>query len=481
MSATDYYQPHVWIDGVQLAEHRGIAGITPVADLSIKWGASDWWQTFDASRLTVTLLDPFGELLSIRRGAEIVVTVDPDGRTLFRGTMDASTAKFRERTTPQGVRVPVWEVRIEAFDPLAKLAADRQHGPTYAGRNAQQNTLHWGRQRILERFESLTQRSPVPIAYTYSTWWQSTDQHLIDSPNSYVYPCAPYTTQQNISVLQVLRRSARILHPLNRPYFDHEENTIRLLRPQVDQWATMSARVDLGDTHPIDIARTGGDVLTVNGADLEPASGALSLHLKPQDHLKFANLVQRREELVTPQSGSGFWGTHYDVVDAYGSTVTISGDASASVELETDLSAGWAWPDDALGSLGTLMRATHQWREIPKIRYRVGKTETSHTALHDALFRAQPKVSSAYPERLLGFALVNTQLQWAASLPYFSVVGGELRYTAKSGWVVDANPATIATNPSTGTRLTDAGSHWTGDVYINAADPSLTVADFQLI
>lgn len=479
MSASDYYQPHVSINGRQLNESRGLHGLSPVADIQIKWGGNDWWENIDPSRLSMTILDPHGELLSLERGVDVTVTIDPLARVLFRGTLDASRATLSHVQNARGEVVPVWSVEIEAFDPLAALAADRQHGPYYLARNAQINKLHWGRSLIFERHSDLQGRCDPRIIWRYPDWMKQLDD-VLGVPDN---PVAPYTTQQNVSVLTVLRQTARIENPLNRPFYDHERGEVRLVKPLAPvttparnaEVATINGKISL-NRYSVSTA----PATELDAAHIRADAGRLSLSLKPQDNLYRCAIKSRYLMLRPADTAAGINGTYYEMAELEPPrSVSAQLGDGATAELETDLifTFNQGVPSALYDGLATLMRATHAFRLPPVFSVAIGKKAlTGERTVFERLFRAQPTYNLD-TDIAEGFTLVNTPLQWAGTLPSFSVVGGELRYTARSGWMVTCNPATIPTQPTTGTTLGNV----TNALPISQAADRYTVADLQAL
>ena len=480
MSEPDYFQPHVYLAGKQLNESANLQGMTPVADISIKWGARNWYGEIEPSTARLLILDPYGDLLHMKSGAEVKITLYPRGKVLWQGTLDEATFVWTVRRDAAGNDVPMWEVEITAYDALGLMAGDRKHGPTYVPRNGQQNTLHWGRCLISERFRDLAYRAPLPLIAEIDPYWEAVDEAAILPPTA-IFPVAPYTTQQNVSVLHVLRKSARILHILNRPYVDHESGTIRLARPPLAKWTAGTVTPTGATGQPLKLKRTQepkSQVIELPARTLE-AVNALQLSLNPEDYLTHARAIQRREELQTPTAGSGYVGTHYDVFDAPGHTVTIWQDRESvsSVELETDLSAGYVY-GDYFSEIAELIEYTRNWQTPPPFRVHIGKTyPTDGFAAATYFLRAQPYVGS-FGETHAAFAMVGSPLQWGGKIPHFAIVGGELRYTAESGWVVECYPAPLPTKDDSEKTLADFP---TVSARIDSADPDLTVGDFQLI
>lgn len=481
MSAHDYYQPHVYIDGRRLNELADIDGLTPIADLKIKWGANDWWSHVEPAEARLTLIDPRGELLNLAPGTSIMITADPDNRALFRGTMAASTARYRHITNSRGTRYEVWEVEVIAHDPLAGLAANRSHGPTYAVRNGVQDLLHWGRQSIEERFAELDLRCAAPVAYTLPAWCQSIDTAWL-ADTTQPAPMAPYTTQQNVSALTVLRQSARIFDWTARPYYDPILHQVRLISaPSL----TSAIRRTIGFTDDFRPSIAHGSAFTLDAAELQPASGSIELALDPLEFVNHVALLKRRETLKPADLAAGYWGSHYEIEEVYGETTGVGGENGTTIELTYDL-GGTSWTPASASQAAAAIMLNAKWggfRAIPPLRYEPGKTQST-TVGHDRLFRAAPwpLANSQHPV----YGLVNTPLAWSATMPMFSIVGGELTYQARRGWIVDATPAPVWTQSATGSTLGTlaAGAdpiNITSWAELEMFDPRITLADLQLI
>lgn len=484
MSDHDYYQAHVYIEGRKLNESSELDGLTPIADLKIKWGASDWWSPVEPSTLEAIIIDPHGELLNAEPGSEIVITRDPDNTVVFRGKLESSSARFGYGTNRHGSRVPRWEVQINAFDALGSLAADRKHGPTYLPRNGSFNALHWGRQTIGERFTDLNTRSPIPIAWSHTTETRLMDEYVEANPGD-AYPTSPYSEQQNVSVLEVLRKSARIFYPMNRPYVAHSMTSIGLFRPTQQMAAS---HINFGFESGVGLVRTGPINLEVDASHLQVESGGISVDLRTVEAFNYMTLKQRSEFLKPADTEAGYFGQHYEVEDIFGSpTVAITDKfGSSTLEMETDLNG--RWDPDINWSNGpvAIMRSPHGWRAPVTFSFSPGKTEAADRDLEVYYFlRAEPASFSAI---MAAFTFVNTPLQWGGTIPSFSIVGGELRYTARHGWKATMNPAPIYTDPrdrpADGLTLGDVAGipdQTAAGMPISAAQTNLTVADFQLL
>src|SRR5690606_3800831 len=132
MSAVNYYQPHVYLDGKLLTDAAYSTSPVAVPDSSIKWGGTDWCENIDAAALDLTLLDPHGDLLGQAAQQRIEIRRDPDNVIVFRGTVDSITSRYGKTTDPRtGKPRDMWTHRIKALDPLALLQRDRRRGPSY--------------------------------------------------------------------------------------------------------------------------------------------------------------------------------------------------------------------------------------------------------------------------------------------------------------------------------------------------------------
>ncbi len=455
MSARDAYQPHVYIDGTLLAENVELAGLTPVADISIKWGTNDWWSNVEPSTANLLILDPRGDLLSLEKGAEILVTADPDGRTMFRGYLETSTATWAKRRTPSGQTVPLWEVEVEATDPLTALAADRSRGPIYAARNAAVNRLHWGRCSVIERYIDLQNRCAQQIVFKYPSWLKSIDDTW--SPQG-DYPVLPYTFEQTVSALTVLRKTARIEHPLNRPFYDPTTNHIRLLRPPTPSSTPAKNAALTVASGKLVMNRSVSSVPAseIDASMIVADAGKVRLDLKEYDLINRITLKSSYTVFRQADPDAGIYGTHYEIREL-AQPVTLTGGLGdgSSVELETDFifTTNQNIPSSVYAGVTTLMNSARGWRQPPRFSFDV-RDRLPLPAPLAALFRAAPAYDDA-TDTFTAFTFVGSPLQWAGTMPSFAVVGGELRYTAKKGWQVTCQPVAVPTQIDTGTTLGD--------------------------
>lgn len=439
MSAANYYQPHVYLDGVLLDEHAGSAGLVAVADFTIKWGEKDWWSNIDPAKLDLTLLDPQGALLGHATNQTIEIRRDPDDRIVFRGTIDNITSSYGETTDPStGDRRDMWTHRIAAQDPTAQLARDRRRGPTYDERDIAPYRLHWGPCYMSERKADLATRSPISIMF---------DSSLLDQYDGatpiLIFPVPAYERQQVVSTLTVLRNTARISHPLNRPIYLPSEHLIRFVAP-------MGAAPGLGNHLEAgkivlgletDFGSDTAEAVVLPGSQLSIEGGiAAGSALREQ-----VNRVEMTGRATRPNTFVVTPGEQRYMENVENSTAfTVpgtDGDPQMTVQLESDYSSGF-WYEEMVTSFTTLIRAalapTYGAPTFEPFTYQFEKHAPAPAWALPWLI-AGPTLTTLH--RPVVYHLIESLTNWVPGVLPFSVVGGVIKYTHRRGWQVSLNPA----------------------------------------
>lgn len=440
MSAANYYQPHVYLDGVLLDEHAGSAGLVAVADFTIKWGSNDWWSNIDPAKLDLTLLDPQGALLGNASNQTIDMRRDPDNRRIFRGTIDNITSSYGAVTDPAtGERRDMWTHHITAQDALAELARDRRRGPTYDMRDIDPYRLHWGPCYMSERKYDLGARSPVQIEFEPTLL----DQYDGATP-ILIYPVPAYERQQVVSLLTVLRNTARISHPLNRPIYIPSENIIRFIAPKKSFSPGLgnhlaAGKIVLGTTE--DFGSDSAEEVLLPGSKLS-IEGGIAAGSALRERVNRVELSGRGTRPNTFTVVPGEQRYMENVQNSTAFTVPGSGnDPQMTVQAESDYSTGFWHPE-----MFTLFSALVHDALAPVYGAPTFEPFTYQYAKHAPApawavpwLAAEPALTSLH--RPVVYHLTESLTNWVPGVMPFSIVGGTIKYTHRNGWKVSLNPA----------------------------------------
>lgn len=429
-----YYKPHVYINGERLPEGRGATGLSPIASFRIKWGATDWYSNVEPAELTLSLIDPLGEFLDFttEKNIPIRITRDDiydgvDSHTVFTGTVIAAESELGKIQRADGSIVQTWITTLTARDPLQHLADNRTHGPRYYPRPGpgEGPDWHFGPCTMRERKNDLDARSPVGID------WEPVNalDWLDDEPIMVILPIPGYETQQNVSSLTVLRNTARISNPMNRPYYDPQRQLIDFIKPPT---AGATLRVNNGN-----ITSTSTDLgRTLDGHHFRPING-ISASTEASEQVSHIELVQRACIPIGIQNNNPSRQTDES------STVrqAVAAPSRMTVSLDTDFGRGYdmspTWDYTfALTAWGTYGKQTTgplKWRLTDDLIW------PDAPEYAELFLNPFPPMSVNSP---ITFSLVNSLTNWAPGTGSFSVVGGEISYTPE-GWDVTINPAAV--------------------------------------
>lgn len=435
MTTPDPYQPHVYIDHPSIApgplsETKGLDHVAPIRSIEIVWGAPDWYTDIDPAILTLDLIDPRGDLIDIPAGTPIRITRDdpasgPDSVTVYRGTITAIDARYRPRTHPETrIEIDSWDVTLTATDPLGELAADRRHGQTYPARELSDKHMHWGPCTLPERETDLEARAPAPIFWPIGNWPTAV------GPVGGYYPVACYEKQQNVSVLTVLRQTAKIHGIFARPSYYPDRNEIRFDHPTLG--ARLYIHATTGELTENDFAVTvipASRFALDDGVEL--SSGAVEqintfgLELRYEKHNTTSTPTTLEMSAATHQHAFG---------DGPQSTFQVTADLSEKF-FDTVSIPGYDSP---------LFEVTFGMYRLPVLSWRPDPTKDT-TDLIAALLNPAPPLAQLLDTNFYDFMQfypVGAITSWSPRAGGFAVVGGTLNYDAR-GWEATLNPASV--------------------------------------
>jgi len=468
MSAVNYYQPHVYLEGRRLTENAPAQGLAAVADLKVKWGSADWFENVDPAALDLTLLDPHGDLLGHATGQRIEIRRDPDDSIVFRGTVDNIKSTYGKTNDPRtGKPRDMWRHRIKALDPLAEMQRDRRRGPTYNSRDFVPYRMHWGPCYMGERKEDISTRSPVPII------WQSTYLDQFDGTTPIViFPVPAFERSQVVSLLTVLRQTARVSNPMNRPFYFPSEHLIRFIAHPDDYSHGYSNGLN-GDGNIILTARTADEEVVLPGSALS-IEGGIQAGTALREQVTRVEVGQR-------MTGSAWMGGGTPEQDYLENTTrsfakdVFPNETQMTVQVESEFSYGYMNPDrefwmgyDIFVSLDGIYGAP----SFEPLQYRFAKHEP---APEWALPWLTPEIPSTTLGEPIVYHLIESLTNWVPGTLPFSILGGQLHYTHKRGWEVTLNQVPRG--------LVDNGPQTLGDITTaqtigNVGDQAL-IADWQ--
>lgn len=465
MSAANYYQPHIYIDGAKLIEAAPADGLAAVADFTITWGAKDWFSNVEPARLDLTLLDPYGELIALAKQQRIEVRRDPSNELVFLGSIDDVESAYGETTDPRtGERRTMWRHKIRAYDPLAALARDRRRGPEYLARDIAPYRLHWGPCYMTERKMDFERRSPVPVAWEPSLL----DQYDGVTP-ILIFPVSAYERQQVVSLLTVLRNTARITDPFNRPYYFPSEEQIRFVKP--GDPSSGLTNIEAGPGILMSTKVDDGRHVLLSGFDIAAADGVkASTALREQvTRLELTTRATKPTTFVSTDTSRYMENVEESIaIDA----VPRAGQ-QMTVQYESDFSAAF-WYTAAEVRAGQsaflAMHYIHGSASLGPLKYRFDKHAAAPPWALPLLSPAPPLHNGAP----IVYHLVNSLTNWIPNARPFSVLGGVLRYTHRYGWEIEMHPSPVGTadgRPTLGDIKTRNRIEWVWD--------RTTVADWQ--
>lgn len=459
---SDYITPIIKIGGKTVTGDQ-VDGLTAVREMRIKWGSDNWFSDVDPAELTLELIDPWGEFPDlIRSQTPVTVSFYYDLKTwqLFTGTVETVTAQYVGEWLNNH-----WRISLTALDPTAQLARDRNHGPQryQRPRDAKNNTLlyqHWTGRDYAERCKDLQDRCPVAINWPaampmlpgreafYANAWSKWDINGDDSTEIFGSPVSGYDPSANVSVLTVLRNTARMIDFLARPYYNANREQIEFHYPaqtpvigRLSQTAKglQSTRAQLREIIP--------------GEHCAPVDG-LKLTNEPIDTVNRVEISYRPQKYIeNDATKQQYWGTADD------KTVAVSFETTKpqiTAQITTDSGSEWStphWSNSQLDQLRTLLSKLDDKTAPPPFTIHAGKISvwleesTPITRLAVKLLNTAP---SGY-----AYTLVNNLLGWRVDTAPFEIVGGEIAYTPRKHWRVTVNPAVSPrTNESTA-RVSD--------------------------
>lgn len=463
---TEHTRPYILLNGRRLSTSRTFHGLTPLQGLKITWGAKDWYSNIEPSQLTLTLIDPFGDTLEtdveesqieVRRALWHTEPANDSGETvLFRGTVKSTSSRLIYYSSPiTGKNNPVWETTLTAVDPLGKMAQDRSHGPSWPSREylAPHDRMHWGPSTMRERRQSIDSRSPVPIVWEPTNLDQYDDYADDDDLLFYwLSPVTPYEKQANVSVLTVLRNTARIGDVTNRPFYFPDEDRIRLIKPVPRSPIAQGVNgiAYLSGQHLIP-----GDVVAIED-DIRVSTTAT-------DQVTRAALAQRTERRGADT---------YDIEEIVMERTAVTAAAQLTVQLTTDYAAKWGLESTWADAITELIENTYGRQTLAPLIYEQKRTDPDGEWFN-IFVRTTPLLDADEARDYLETAhLVGSLTNWAPRTGPFSIVGGELTFTDNS-WRAISYPANVGTYP--GILLGDLIS----DQTIAEQPPHLFVADYQ--
>lgn len=442
MSAANYYQPHVYLDGKLLTESAPARGLAAVANFKIKWGSRDWWNNVDAAELEMTLLDPHGELLGLGAQQRIEIRRDPDDARVFVGSIDEIKSRYEQTTDPAtGANRDMWVHKIKASDPLGDLQRDRRRGVEYNQRDIQPYRLHWGPCYMSERKEDISGRSSVPIE------WEPTylDQYDGAVPIA-IFPVPAYERNQVVSLLTVLRNTARISHPLNRPLYFPSDNTIRLIAPtllDISQ-GTTNRRDETGWLFSLRPANT---ERALNGTEVMVPGDQLSITGGIATGSALTEQVNRVEITIRATRPTSFVGSdpdrYMENVESSFEVSTPRGTAQMTVQVDSDFSAGFMYEEPQASFRLRILQSLDPVFGAPTfepLKYKFNKHKPAPAW-------AEPWLTPEVPLANVGggtlrpiiYHLMKSLTNWVPDSRPFAVIGGTLTYSNKLGWEASVN------------------------------------------
>ncbi|WP_166985214.1 hypothetical protein [Canibacter zhoujuaniae] len=477
-------KPIIAINDIDLDVNDLDGDILPVRELSIKWGANDWFEDYEPAILKLNLLETNGiwQDWAGTEKANITVRVNPTPDSelyIFRGQVtqvEASPLKI----TRNNHQETVWEVQIEATDPLGAMARDRRRGYVYPllG-NGKPEGYHWAGGTNKDRRKALDERCPVPIMWQKMMLDENDD--LRDTGVLAVGTCAGYEHTQTVSALTVLRNTARMIHLLARPAYDPVNHRVIFFRPSGSgrysrNWKNYPA----------------GEKTHVAGSDIRVLSGTACIG-KPVLSLSPTNQVNRLEievrgegaELVERRPGAPrekVWRSASEnyVLTAFGAD---KNESQSTLQITTDYSLGWHFGEyleqlQGQGALRVLLRNL-QGRRVPQPFTVKLKTNADVEKIGaDLAFRFLTPFIHLRTNGLTQqpYFINESLLNYRGVTDIFAICGGEIRFTNSSGWLVTPTPtATPQYLESANAYLRDLES----STAIKDIDNSETITDWE--
>lgn len=473
MSDVNYYQPHIIIDGERLPEGGPADELTPVADFKLKWGASDWYSDVDGTTLELTLLDPLGSFLNFGdlQKKRVTITRDPDSTKVFDGTIDEVSVEYGRMTDPRtGKPRTMWRYDITAYDHLGALARDRGRGPQFNSREGADGRLHWGPCTMAERKGNLDTRTAGRIQWVPTPIDEWDNEEVF-----YFWPVAAYERQQVVSVLTVLRQTARIAHPFARPHYNPITDRIQLIRPPDGDQGTLS-NTGFGDWYIELGTPSNGHCIMLT----EPweAVGGISGTTTALEQATQVEYIMRYEDFQRDQDPP-----YYQMVEGGGEVMTAVnpekvGTSQMTIRLESDLAWTFNFYPFHLGHpVWSLLDPIYGRISPSDVEYRFDKHSPAPDG-YEAFLSPHPTIDPFYTDmpRYQTYYFTPSILNTLPDTGPISFVGGELSYSSKRGWRTLMHPAP-APQPSTiitlGDTIAEAEIGWVNDESI--------IADWQHI
>lgn len=471
-SAPDPYRPHVYIGATRLTGGRGSRALSALIGLTIKWGAKDWYSNVEPAELSLRLLDRVGDYLDLADEEDSLIRIvrddpvsGPRSVIVFRGRVESSTAEHTTIQNPNtGEPEDAWIVSLSAFDPLNQMAQDRKHGQRY-GAPAPTDSgedWHFGPCRMKNRKSELNARRSATID------WEPTEFDQFDEASPiFIMPVPGYQTNQNVSALTVLRQTARISQPLNRPYYNPTADVIDFIAPPLE---AQPRRLDNGQLTSSDENRTH----ILNGA-LVPAVGGIKVSSEAVEQVTRLELAQRSNIDITAgqtrRRETDERSTPYNVVSKNAPQMTVS--------LTTDYGSGYDVPPQWGVPIYSIISGTYGMQTPGPLSWtvkRAAKRSPETVDRHARWFLTPFPPHRDDLDSPMVFQLMNSITNWAPGTGPFAIVGGVIEYTAE-GWSATLNPAAV---PTTGSArpLTTLGDI-TSTTRLSAASPDRLVVDLH--
>lgn len=423
MSDINALQPHIVIEGERIPETLA-SGTTALDTINIEWGAETWYDDVEPSELKVSIYFELPRAHMV--GQRIEITHDsPDGeRSLFRGKItDVSTVFTPEYV--DGVTRDRWLTSLTALDRLAEFAADRDQGIRYAPNDPDLGLIHWAPCSLAERFVELRARTGCKISpannaqipLTIEQIDQEAPTNEDGEQRTSSSAAQGYNETANVSVLTVLRRTARTNSLLARPYYDAADERIIMYDPPAEEriWITTT-------DEDLEIYPTNSYI--IDGAEWYPAGGEIVAdESTAQNITRIEHIVKSTGNVGQSPAGTPDevreWSLIYNQVPAA---------PTLTVKLETDLR----------GRLVTLNPGTIQFGLTRNANLNgmfgliapapITRTLDKHDPTEQFWLRAAPFDKPFFISR----SIVNAHNAAARN----AATGGTLEYDTETGWTV---------------------------------------------
>ena len=442
----DYITPTIKIGG-KIVTGDQLDGLTAVREMRIKWGSDNWFSEVDPAELTLELIDPWGDFADlIRSQTPVTVSFYYDLKTvqLFTGTVETVTAQY----VGEGLNSH-WRISLTALDPTAQLARDRNHGPQryQRPRDAKNNTLlyqHWTGRDYAARCKDLQDRCPVAInwpaamdmrdgrAAMYTSAWSKWDINGDDSTEIFGSPVSGYDPSANVSVLTVLRNTARMIDFMARPYYNANKEQIEFHYPKITPVIGRLSQTANGLQSYANLREV------IPGEYCSPVDG-MKLTNEPIDTVNRVEISYRPQKYIENEATrQQYWGTEDEKTIAVAFETTKP---QITAQLTTDSGSEWTtphWTDAQLEKLRQVLSKLDGKTAPPVFTITAGKISvwleesTPITRLAAKLLNTAPTTHA--------YTLVNNLLGWRADTAPFEIVGGEIVFTPRKQWQITVNP-----------------------------------------